>query len=290
VNDAEVPGFWRGLGLPGLVDAHVHFLPERVMRKVWAYFDEGLEHYGAPWPVAYRGTDEERLAVLRGFGVRAFPALVYPHKPGMAQWLTEWALAFAAQAPDCVPSGTFYPEPGAAGYVRKALEAGARIFKVHVQVGRYDPRDPLLEGVWGMLAEAGVPVVTHCGSGPRPGQFTGPEIVEAVLRRHPALAIVIAHMGSTEYAPHLDLAARYTNVRLDTTMAFTDFTEARSPYPKELPPRLADLGDKILLGTDFPNIPYPYAHQIEALARLDLGDDWLRAVLYHNGAALLGID
>jgi len=140
------------------------------------------------------------------------------------------------------------------------------------------------------LVEAGVPVVTHCGSGPRPGQFTGPEIVEAVLRRHPALAIVIAHMGSTEYAPHLDLAARYTNVRLDTTMAFTDFTEARSPYPKELLPRLADLGDKILLGTDFPNIPYPYAHQIEALARLDLGDDWLRAVLYHNGAALLGID
>lgn len=290
LDDAGVPAFWRGLGLPGLVDAHVHFLPDRVMRKVWAYFDDGLRHYGVPWPVAYRGTDEERLALLRGFGVRAFPALVYPHKPGMAEWLSEWALAFADRTPGCLPTATFYPEPGVTRYVRKALAAGARVFKVHVQVGRYDPRDPLLEEVWGLLAEAGTPVVAHCGSGPVVGEFTGPEIIGAVLRRHPALALVIAHMGTREYAAHLDLAARYRNVRLDTTMAFTDFMQAQSPYPAELLPRLVDLRDKILLGTDFPNIPYPYAHQIEVLARLDLGDDWLRAVLHHNGAALFGID
>ena len=53
-------------------------------------------------------------------------------------------------------------------------------------------------------------------------------------------------------------------------------------------PRLADLGHKILLGTDFPTIPYPYAHQLESLARLELGDGWLRAVCWENGAALFG--
>ena len=42
-----------------------------------------------------------------------------------------------------------------------------------------------------------------------------------------------------------------------------------------------------VLGSDFPNIPYPYAHQLEALDRLELGDDWLRAVLWHNGARLM---
>ena len=35
----------------------------------------------------------------------------------------------------------------------------ARIFKVHVQVGRYDPRDDLLDAVWGRLEETGTPVV-----------------------------------------------------------------------------------------------------------------------------------
>ena len=39
LSDADVPGWWAGLGLPGLVDVHVHFLPPRVMRKVREQFD-----------------------------------------------------------------------------------------------------------------------------------------------------------------------------------------------------------------------------------------------------------
>ena len=54
-------------------------------------------------------------------------------------------------------------------------------------------------------------------------------------------------------------------------------------------PRLADLGERILLGSDFPSIPYPYATQLAALHDLDLGEDWLRGVLWHNAAALFGI-
>ena len=46
----------------------------------------------------------------------------------------------------------------------------------------------------------------------------------------------------------------------------------------------------MLLGSDFPSIPYPYAHQLQALHRLDLGEDWLRAVLWHNGARLFRIE
>jgi predicted TIM-barrel fold metal-dependent hydrolase len=57
----------------------------------------------------------------------------------------------------------------------------------------------------------------------------------------------------------------------------------------ELLPRLLDQGDRVVLGSDYPNIPYPYAHQVAVLARLGLGDDWLRAVLHHNGTRLLGL-
>ena len=31
---AAVTAFWRELGLPGLVDVHTHFMPDRVMHKV----------------------------------------------------------------------------------------------------------------------------------------------------------------------------------------------------------------------------------------------------------------
>jgi hypothetical protein len=290
LRDDEVPAWWRGLGLSGLVDVHVHFLPDRVMDAVWSFFDQAERHYGVAWPIHYRTPAQDRLATLGALGVRAFPALVYPHKPGMAAGLSEWARAFAERTPGCVPTGTFYPEPGAAAYVAAALEAGTRIFKAHLQVGGYDPRAEELDEVWGQLAEAGVPVVVHCGSGPVPGRHTGPGAFGEVLRRHPRLTAVIAHLGMPEYAGHLALAERYPNVHLDTTMAATPFTEAMMPLPPRLRPRLAGLRDRIVLGSDFPNIPHAYAVQLESLERLDLGDDWLRAVCWHNGARLLRLD
>ncbi len=288
MRDEDVPAWWQRLGLDGLVDVHVHFLPDPVMNAVWTYFDQASEHYGTAWPINYRTSAEERLKTLDALGVRAFPALVYPHKPGMAAGLNEWARDFASANAGCVPSGTFYPEPGAGDYVRDALEKGTQIFKVHVQVGDYDPRDTDLDDVWGQLAEAAVPVVVHCGSGPIPGRHTGPGPFGDVLRKHPQLTAVIAHLGMPEYAEHLALTS-YPNVHLDTTMALTPFTESLMPFPRELTSRLGDLQDRIVLGSDFPNIPYDYAVQLSSLESLDLGDDWLRAVCRHNGARLLGV-
>lgn len=280
-----VSAFWRGLGLPGLIDVHVHFMPQNVLTKVWAFFTEGRA--GERWPIEYQLPEQQRLELLRAFGVRRFGALLYPHKPGMATWLNGWAAEFAARTPDALHSATFFPEPGAAGYVAAAISDGARLFKAHVQVGGYDPRDAQLDDVWGTLAQAQVPVVVHCGSGPHPGAFTGPGPIAQVLARHPGLVLIVAHMGAPEYADFLDLAERYDHVYTDTTMVFTSFMDAIAPFPARLRPRLAELAHKVVLGSDFPNIPYRYMTQLTALARLDLGQDWLRAVCYGNAAALL---
>ncbi|MEU4075928.1 amidohydrolase [Streptomyces venezuelae] len=277
------------LGIPGLVDVHTHFMPQNVLDKVWAYFDAVGPLTGVEWPITYREEEDRRLALLRGFGAVAFTAMLYPHKPGMAAWLNSWGADFAARTPDCLHTATFFPEPGAEQYVREALDAGARVFKVHLQVGGFDPTDPLLDGVWAALADSRTPVVVHCGSGPTPGAFTGPGPMGRLLARHPALRVIVAHMGMPEYGDFLDLAERYEGVHLDTTMAFTDFSERLAPFPVAERKRLVDLGDRVLLGSDFPNIPYPYVHQLDALERLGLGDDWLRGVLYENGAALFHV-
>ncbi len=287
--DTDVPAWWQRLGLPGLIDIHTHFMPKPVMDAVWRYFDNATEHYGLAWPVEYVGTsDDERVERLRAMGVRRFTALVYPHKPGMAESLNEWARGFAATVPECASSGTFYPEPEAAAYVRAALEGGARIFKVHVQVGAYDPRDPLLVDVWGQLAEAGVPVVVHCGSGPLSGEFTGPGPFGEVLAAHPRLTAVIAHCGAPEFAAHIGLAERYPNVHLDTTMVGTAYMNRLAQPSAGDIARLGQLQDRVVLGSDFPNIPYPYAEQLAALDSWGLGDDWLRAVCWSNGQRLIG--
>ncbi len=262
-------------------------MPHNVLEKVWAYFDRAGPLTGSAWPIVYRTPEPDRLAHPRAMGVLTFPSLLYPHRPAMAEWLNTWAAEFAAAQPDVLHTATFFPEEGAGTYVARALDAGAVVFKAHVQVGAYDPRDPLLDEVWGQLAEVQVPVVVHCGSGPSPGAFTGPAIFGEVLRRHPRLTAVVAHMGMPEYAAFLDLARTYDRVHLDTTMAFTDFTEARMPFPPELRPALLELQDRVVLGSDFPNTPYPYRHQLDSLVGLGLGDDWLRAVLHGNNARLL---
>lgn len=283
---APVRAFWEQLGLPGLVDAHVHFLPPNIQRAVYAVFDAAGPTIGREWPIRYRVSHDARVALLREMGVRRFSTLPYAHKPGVATYLNAWSWEFAAGVPEAIWSGTFYPEPEAPAYVADLVDAGVEIFKLHLQVGEFHLDDPLLDRVWGVLEDAGTPTVVHAGSGPVGNAFTGPASTRLVLAKFPRLSLVIAHMGAPEVEDFLELAEFYDNVRLDTTMVFTDFFP---PYPPELRPRLADLGHKILLGTDFPTIPYAYAHQLESLARLDLGDDWLRQVCWGNGAQLFGV-
>ena len=289
VSDADVPRYLAALELPGLADVHVHFLPEPMQRKVWSYFDRAEDRYGMPWPVGYRFDEAARLTILRDLGLKAIPALTYAHKPGMARWLNDWSREFADRVPDAVRCATLYPEPGVGDYVAEAVEDGARLFKAHIEVGGFAPDDVRLDDAWRVLSRHGIPVVMHCGSAPVAGRFTGPGGLARLLDRHPDLTVVVAHLGMPEYHEFADLAEQHPNVHLDTTMAGTDFTEAFAPLPEGYVERLAGLADKVVLGSDFPSIPYPYAHQIEALSRLGLGDDWMRAVLWSNGIRLLGL-
>jgi uncharacterized protein len=242
---------------------------------------------GREWPIKYRTAESERVRMLRQFGVLGFTALVYPHKPQMAAWLNQWAAQFSRETPDCLATATFYPEPDAGQYVAAAIADGAQVFKLHVQVGQYEPNDPLLDPAWGAVQDAGIPVVIHCGSGPAPGKHTGPEPIRLLLQRYPRLRLIIAHMGMPEYVDFMDICENSSDVRLDTTMAFTPFVDELMPFPPSQLNRLRDLGDRILFGSDFPNIPYSYADAMRSLTRLPGVDDaWLRGVFYENAAAL----
>ena len=283
---AAVRTFWEGLALPGLIDSHVHFLPPSIQRAVYAVFDAAGPKIGREWPIRYRQDHDERAALLRSFGVRRFPTLPYAHKPGVATFLNEWSRDFAAGRPEVIRSATFFPEPGAATYVADEVADGAEAVKVHLQVGEFHLDDPRLDEVWGVLEDAGTPVVVHAGSGPVGNEFTGPDSMRRLLERFPRLALIVAHMGAPECEAFLELAERYARVCLDTTMMFTDFFGV--DYPPHLVPRLLDLQQKVLLGSDFPTIPYSYVTQLDGLARLDLGDDWLRDVCWHNGVRLFG--
>jgi len=70
-----VAAYVASLGLLGIVDLHVHFMPERVQAKVWAHFDR----LDPPWPIVYRAGEAERLAHPRQ------PPRAPPHRPKEAR-------------------------------------------------------------------------------------------------------------------------------------------------------------------------------------------------------------
>ncbi|MEE8395285.1 MAG: amidohydrolase family protein [bacterium] len=279
---AEHRPLMKRLGIKGLLDAHSHWFPENVERKIWSYFDR---HY---WAVTYRAPPAERLERMRQNGVQRFAVLNYAHRPGMAAWLNDWTAEFSAGLAEAIPCGTFYPEPEAERYVRRAIEEyGFRGFKLHLRVAEMDPTDPLLAPAFEQVAAAGLPVVLHCGSAPDAGRFTAPRYVNALLQLFPRLKVVVAHMGALEYGEYLGLAESHPNVYLDTTMIFVS-QPALARYPEPLLRRLEKIADKVLYGSDFPNIPYPLPQAVGGVLALPFSTAAKGRILAENAAALFG--
>ena len=287
-EDADVPAFWRALGVPGLADIHTHFLPPRMLRRVWEYFDAAGPLVGVRWPIRYKWSDEERVAHMRDMGVRMFSALAYAHRPGMAadltrgRWRSRRPRRNACRRRRSTRTGGGRVRAlggGGGGADLQGAPAGGRVL----------PADPLLDEVWGLLAEAEVPVVVHAGHAPVGTEHTGPGPFGSVLARYPGLTAIIAHLGAPDYEAFLRLAADYERVRLDTTMIFTDFFD---PWPRSRPPRCpgrrAGAGGQDPPGKRFPH-PLPLRRPARRTGPAGLGDDWLRAVCWDNPVALFGV-
>ncbi len=273
----------KTLGLDGLIDAHTHWFPDNVNAKIWNYFDR---HY---WPVTYRDGTERRLEWIRRNGVRRFTTLTYAHRPAMAEWLNGWTMEFCARVPEAIPCATFYPEPEAAAYVRRAIEAHhVRAFKIHLRVGDFDPGVAELEPVFEQIAAAGLPVVVHAGSAPDAGRFTLPAVLGRVLARHPRLRVIVAHLGASEFAHYVALAESRPTVALDTTMVFTGFS-ACDPFPERLLARLEAISEQVLFGSDFPTIPYPLSHAVQSFLALPFADEAKRRMLRDNALRWFGV-
>lgn len=288
-TDEEIRGFLDRLGLPGIVDVHVHFMPDRLQQAVWRYFDELDE---PPWPITYRAEAEERLAILRRLGVVAHTALAYAHKPGMLGWLNDFTLALADDHAQVVPTFTLYPEEGVTDVVAGALARGGAVCKVHTQLSGFTLDDPRLDDAWRLCSEARTLVVAHTSQvyGVDGGEASsGPGQIHRVKARHPQLRLCIAHLGLPDPdGGHWDAIEQLDGVWTDPSGVLAE------PPTDVAPGGLVDrdgmrqrlVGD-LLFGSDFPSIPHTVAAGLRGLAHLGLDPAGLREVLHDRAANLL---
>ncbi len=263
------------------IDAHTHLHPPRLFAAIRRWFDEHTD-----WNLRGPTEPDAVVAALRAAGVERFAFFSYAHRPGMARDLNRWIRDTALRYPDAIPLGTVHAaddDPGA--IVDEACGAwGLAGLKLHVQVQRFHPDDPRLRPVYARLVELGRVLVIHVGTGPHTNEFTGLGGLVPVLERFPALRVSVCHMGAFEIRTALSLLDRFPELRLDTTMAMT---RASTPFTGIDPAVVRDEdlvrhADRILFGSDFPNLPYPYEEERRDLWARDLPLDVYRRIFREN--------
>jgi predicted TIM-barrel fold metal-dependent hydrolase len=281
LNDEEGPRLPEGL--PPVVDAHVHLFPDGVFEAVWRWFDQ----YG--WPIRYKLHTPQVVSFLLSRGVHRVVALHYAHKPGMARFLNSYVAEVARAEPRVLGLATVLPgEEGAADILAEAFAAGLKGVKLHCHVQCFAPDAPALHEVYAACARAGRPLVMHAGREPASPQYKcdvhalcSAERVERVLKDHPGLELCVPHLGADEFDAYERLLERYDNLWLDTTMAVANY------FPMPLPVRLLHVRpERILYGTDFPNIPYAWDRELKQLLALKLGDEVEAGILGGNALGL----
>ena len=77
---------------------------------------------------------------------------------------------------------------------------------------------------------------------------------------------------------------RYDNLWLDTTMTLAEY------LPMDYFPNLAKMrSDRIIFGTDFPNLPYAWDREIRRLVQMDLNEERLERILGRNAVEFYNI-
>ena len=284
LDDEEGPRLPEGL--PPVVDAHVHLFPDRVFEAVWRWFDQ----YG--WPIRYKLHTPSVVSFLLSRGVSRVVALHYAHKPGMARFLNGYMAEVVRAEPRVLGVATVFPgEEGAHDILSEAFAAGLHGVKLHCHVQCFAPDAPQLHEVYAACAQAGRPLVMHAGREPASPHYKcdvhalcSAERVERVLQDHPGLKLCIPHLGADEFDAYARLLERHDNLWLDTTMALADY------FPMAVPRRLLEVRpERILYGTDFPNIPYAWDREVRKLLGLHLSEEVEAAILGQNALRLFSV-
>ncbi|MGH7727526.1 MAG: amidohydrolase family protein [Vulcanimicrobiaceae bacterium] len=265
------------------IDVHTHLHPPRLFAAIRRWFAERSD-----WELGDQPSEPPAVAgVLRAAGVERFVFCSYAHKPGMASELNGWLAATARQLGGYgLPLASVHPDdPEPLGDLARALDDGCIGLKIHENVQRVVLDDPRLRSTLALLAERGAFVLVHVGPIPWTNDSGGgPERIARVLAAHPRLTIVVAHYGVPDTARYFAMMATHPTLHLDTTMIFAPCSPMHRPVD---PHALAAHAERVLYGTDFPNIPYAYGAERAAIESLELSLAARTAILRGNATRLL---
>ena len=238
---------------------------------------------------------EELLRLMDTEGVERAALINYvsPDVMGFNATVNDWVTSFARGHTDrLVAVGSVHPRftRDAASDTARLVALGIRMLKLHpphqvFAVNGYRDGDEALRRIYETAQRLGLPVMIHTGTSIFPGarnRYGDPMAADDVAVDFPNLKLILAHAGRPLYMPTAAfLARRHGNVHLDLS----------GIPPKKLLeylPRLEDLADKCLWGTDWPSPGVrSMKANVEDFLALPLSDAAKERILWGNGVALI---
>lgn len=270
-----------------MIDCHVHIFPDPLFRAIWQWFDDHA------WPIQEKLYAEEVAQRLAAAGTSRYVLLNYAHKAGMSADLNQWTHAFCQRHPEAIPFGAVHHEDQNKAEIltRCFEEYGFYGIKFHTHVAAVRPDDPRLFPIYETLIKHDKVITLHAGNGPSLHGYkettkhvSGARFVRTVLTRYPELKLIIPHLGADEFDEFFALMAEFPNLWMDSTMAVSGHFPVTIPWDK-----IEQFSDRILYGSDFPNIPYELLTEVQVIKNSPLSRKAEQQILADNVRRLLTI-
>lgn len=278
-----------------VTDLHIHIQPwEMLLPAVRARMEAGRRDLDA-----IRQLMESPAALLRfldSHGIDRVALINYPSPDlmGFTGEVNDWCARYCSAAPDrLIAFGSVHPRftADAAAETHRILDRGIRGLKVHpphqaFALNAYRTGGPgeRIGEVFRVAEERGVPVMVHTGTSVFPGArnvYADPMPADDVAVDFPGINLILAHAGRPLHGETaFFLARRHPKVWLDLSGI---------PPRKllEYVPRLAEVADRALWGTDWPSPGVTDMRKnVEQLLELGLEDRVLRSLLDENSRRL----
>lgn len=275
-----MPAAAKSLPQP-LVDFHVHLFPDRLFDAIRRQF---VADYG--WSVLHPLYWRQSVAYLRERGVGPVVYSNYAHRRDIARGLNDWNRKVLDELPDLYCFAAFHPDDDDALTAAADLLDHPRIlgFKLQLLVQRFPPDDERLFPLYELVMARKKRLLLHVGTGPVGNEFVGVAPFRRLLDRYPGLPAIVAHMGSLEYGAFGALLADHPALCLDTAFSFLPRLGAMFDLGNDF---LELYRERILYGSDFPNILFPREEEIDTLLERDLSQPFYDAVFRDNGLRLI---
>lgn len=220
---------------------------------------------------------------------------VAPEVLGFTEAVNDFVADFAkADRKRLIPFGSVHPRrtnDAKRDVERLASNLEIRGLKIHpphqlFAANAYvDGKLPALKTIYGTAEALGLPIMVHTGTSVFPGarsKYGDPMDLDDVAQDFPDLTILMAHGGRPLWCPTaFYLLRRHVNVYLDIS----------SIPPKRLLewfPRLEEVADKVLFGSDWPGPGIPgIREELEGLRALPLSESAKERILRTNAARIL---